>query len=604
MKKKGRFCALLLALSLLLSACSGLRPFPLSKNELRGTLKTVQQENIKGETEQAERPAEDQPDNPRNAAKPIVPFSEIRYERPDMERIRGEFAALTELLNAEADPEAIIRQVEICEGEYFTFYTAYALAGFLAYRDMTDPAAGEEYDFCEACIPEIEQLTEQMYMDCADASCAETLERDYFGEGFIDYYGSIDGVYTDEVYMDLLDQEAELLAEYRALTADPMIEYRGKTVSYYELIEGDLTDLQYYAAQKIYYQTYGPLIAEVYLKLLAVRNAIAERLGYDSYAEYVFAEVYYRDYTQEEANEMVQAIRDEIVPLYRETIASGLWESVSYTRKDETWLSETVGVLAAELGGDVAETWEFLNRYDLYDFSSSPKKAAISFEDYLDDYEAPFILAKTYGYDDDIFTVIHEFGHSADAYLNYNETYSLDLSETFSQGMEYLLLCSEAALPNEAQRRELTKLKLLDTLEVLAQQSSFHEFERRAFELAESERTLEKLCEISLETAKEFGYYEEGDELYYKYSWIDIVHFFEYPFYVISYCTSCSAAFRFFEMEREKLGSGVEAYQKLLPRDYDDFRVSLRRQANMENPLSEKSIRALAETIRELLEIG
>ena len=128
---------------------------------------------------------------------------------------------------------------------------------------------------------------------------------------------------------------------------------------------------------------------------------------------------------------------------------------------------------------------------------------------------------------------------------------------------------------------------MLDTLDTYAQQGSYHEFERQVYALSESELTVDRINEISLQTAIDFGYYEEGEEDYYLQNWIDIPHFFESPFYVISYCVSNDAAFQIYSLEAAQQGSGLAQYERLLPRDHDDLMETLEAQSDLALPFAE-----------------
>jgi len=186
-----------------------------------------------------------------------------------------------------------------------------------------------------------------------------------------------------------------------------------------------------------------------------------------------------------------------------------------------------------------------------------------------------------------------------DSYVNYNDTYSLDIAEIYSQAMEYLALCVLEGELKESDLKNLTKMKLLDTLDTYAQQGSFVDFERQVYALPEEELTVERINEISLQTSIDYGYMEEGYEEYYSRSWIDIVHFFEYPCYVVSYCVSCDAAFQIYQAELAEPDSGIELFNRILPRDYDGFSETLELQGEMANPFDAGRMKSTADVIRD-----
>ena len=170
---------------------------------------------------------------------------------------------------------------------------------------------------------------------------------------------------------------------------------------------------------------------------------------------------------------------------------------------------------------------------------------------------------------EDVLSFSHEFGHYVDAYVNYDAFETIDVAECFSQAMEYLMLSYYGGDLDEAEIDNLYRMKMLDTLELYVQQASFAEFEHRVYAMDPAELSGAILYELSLQLAMDYGYYDGENEAYYAMSWIDIVHFFELPFYVVTYPISNDAAMQIYELEQRQEGTGLEKYLELLPREYD-----------------------------------
>ena len=136
-------------------------------------------------------------------------------------------------------------------------------------------------------------------------------------------------------------------------------------------------------------------------------------------------------------------------------------------------------------------------------------------------------------------------------------------------------------------------------MKVTMHSASFYEEEE---EEPEEELTVENLNAISLQTAKDYGYFEEGAEDYYAMSWIDITHFFEQPWYVISYCVSNDAAFQIYQAELAEAGAGLALYEAILPRESDGFLDTIEEQGGMESPFATGRMESTAALIREALD--
>ena len=599
---QSRLTALLLAALLLLSACGMQEVFREIGNAMQQEVTRADVQKEQPQEPVRDKPAEETvPDVPgagRWSTLAMVPFNEMPYEAPDMDAFRAETGRVAELLDDGASAEAVAEQVSRCDAAYFSFYTMYTLAELRYYQDVTDQAYSDAYETCAAEVNQVERLMQEAYTACADSPLCRELESIYFGENGLDGYHSEEQSMDSEAiaaYYELADQEAQLLSDYRAAVSNPTVEVDGEEVSYQEaLADPSLDTADYNALQSAYYDKYTQVLGGIYLELVGVRNEMAQVAGYESYEAYAFDLVYGRDYTPEEADAFAADVRTSITPLYREILESGHWTSADDIPSTEEETVSAVSALANSLGGSIQEAWAFVDYYGLYDVRISSNKLDTSFETYLEDYEAPFAIVKTYGTGADQLSFAHEFGHCVDAYVNNNDTASLELCETFSQAMEYLLI-------SERGDTALTRAKLFDTLDTYAQQSSFHDFEKQVYALPEEERTVEKLNEISLQTAIDYGYFQEGEEDYYAKSWIDISHFFEQPFYVISYCISNDAAFQIYQMEQAQPGTGAAQYEALLPRDYQGFLETLDAQSTLESPFAAGRMESTAALIRENL---
>ncbi|EJW94432.1 exported peptidase, partial [gut metagenome] len=209
-----------------------------------------------------------------------------------------------------------------------------------------------------------------------------------------------------------------------------------------------------------------------------------------------------------------------------------------------------------DMGKEVEEAFDFMVDGGFYDISFSSNKAPMSFQTYLSQYEAPYLFIDPVGDIEDIITFSHEFGHFLDAYVNYNAYETVDVAEIFSQAMEYLMLFYYGGALSDEEQETLINIKIMDTLEMYVQQASFAEFESIVYSTDPELLSADFLNDLSLQLAIDYGYYDGENEEYFAKSWCDIVHFFEMPFYIITYPVSNDAAMQIFEFEMEESGKG------------------------------------------------
>ncbi len=494
----------------------------------------------------------------------IPRFADMEYVRPDTHALEAAVDAAEAALSSGAALDEVTVLLDECYDEYYRFSTMYTLAEIRYLRDLTDEYYGAEYSWCGENRSLEQQLMERLYTVCAASALAEELEREYFWEGFTADYGEGSAQMYTERAVALMQRESELLNAYYDLAAQPQIVLDGETVDYVSYL-ADADGEEYARALNEYYRQYNARFAEVYIDLIVTRRALAEEMGYESYEAMQYA-AYERSYTPAEAAAFVAGVREKLVPLYEELMPLDPGESIVYSYMSERRLLKTVGAAAESIGGDVREAFDFMLAHGLYSLEQSDTKAAMSFTAYLDSFDAPFLFVSPYCDTEDILTLAHEFGHFLDSYYNYNAYESLDLSEFFSQSMEHLVMERLADVLDGEELEMLRRIKLAGTLDAYVMQSSFAEFESRVYALRDEELTAEAINAISLDTAKEFGYYDGVSEDYYAMSWADITHFFESPFYVISYAVSGDAAQQIYALECAQSGAGLAKYLEMLPR--------------------------------------
>ena len=528
----------------------------------------------------------------------MVPFEEMDYSRPDMERLYADFDELIEQA-ASADADALLDLFYNVYDQYINFYTMDTLANIHHSLDTTNAYYNEEYDYCEGESPKVEEKLESMYKAFAASPVRNELEVRFFGEGFFETYDDYE-VYTNETYLGLAQQEESVLAEYRALIAEPTIEYNGTEQSVWDLMETDNYS-EYIAILKAYYEKYNPLVGEKYLELVRIRKQMAEALDYDSYADYCYDLTYGRDYTPEQGKTFVDAIETYLVPVQEDLGSSYALARIQHKNGiSEDKVKAMVKNAAENIGGSVADAYHFMEAYNLFDITQAAEKTDSSFQTYIYNYEAPFVFVNSEGSSRDYTTFAHEFGHFTDSYYTYRAEEDLETAETFSQAMEFLALTYTDKLTRQ-EKQDFIQLQLMDVIQTFTSQAAFARFEEQVYELPEEELTVERVNEIFLQSCKDFGLYDFGFDFYYSQYWIDVVHFFEVPYYVISYCVSAENALQVYELEDAESGAGVDAYFRLLDREGGAGVQQVMEDAEMSNPFRAESLSETAAFIREKL---
>ena len=627
-----RLLALLLAATLLLTGCIGI-PIPISMHPPMETEPTVAPTAPTAPTEtepmtvpptETPTPADTEEPVPATTETPVdptdealirwknggekdylpdepvdlVPFSKMKYVRPDVEALYADFDALTQRAAEGEDAETLLESYYELYTRYVSFYSMDALANIKYSQNTTDSYYKNEYDYCENETPNLEEKLEALYKGFAASPARDDLEEAYFGSGYFEQYDDYE-VYTNPEYLRLSKEEEALLSEYRELTSELLVTFNGETKTLDEWLETD-NYYTYIGALQAYYEQYNSAVGEVYVKLVKVRQELAAALDYENYAEYSYEMTYHRDYTPEDGAVFLNGIREHLVPVLTKVENDDALSSLNLGSSTESSVMEMVRSAAENIGGSVWDAFRFMETYELCDIAKSSVKIESSFQTYLYDYEAPFVLVNASGSGDDYFTLSHEFGHFTDSYHNYCANEDLETAETFSQAMEFLALQYTDTL-KEQQKTKLFKSKLVDLLETFVYQGAYADFEARVYELDPEEITVKKINSLFLDCCKEYDLYQPGFDFYFSQCWIDVIHFFEVPNYIISYCVSAETALQVYQLEAETEGAGVAAYFRLLDRDYEAGVQQVMEDADLENPFRDEVLSETADFFLEEL---
>ncbi|MBO5891112.1 MAG: hypothetical protein J6Q30_00140 [Oscillospiraceae bacterium] len=495
-------------------------------------------------------------------------FTDMTYTRPNIQKLEA-MAKDCEEAAATAQKAALLaEQVWEFYGYYNEFFTNYNLASIHHYRDVTDIYWEQEYNFCMEKASKLEAALDNLHHALAKSPLREQLEaEDLFGEGYFDDYEGES--LWDPTFTAMMEEEARLISQYNDLSGN-------MPESYWDM--------------QAYYDTYAPQMLEVFAQLVALRQEIGEYAGYDDYVQFAYDFYYYRDYTPQQAEKYCAEIRDTLVPLYRQLNDSNFWATIGDTCTEEQTYSY-VRDMAASMGGTVKDAFQLMEALELSDTTYSPNKYNISFEVFLTSYGVPYLFVNPAGWDRDKLTFAHEFGHFCSDYAAGGSQAGVDVAEVFSQGMEYLSLCYGQ------QDKTLEKLKMADSLCIYVEQAAYAAFEQKLYSLKGDDLTPEGICTLFEKTLGEYGFDAQN---YDPRGVVDIVHFFLYPQYVISYVVSNDAALQLYQKEQAQGGNGLKIFEESLATEQGYFLAFLE-EAGLDSPFAPGRMETVKKTLSSVL---
>lgn len=202
----------------------------------------------------------------------------------------------------------------------------------------------------------------------------------------------------------------------------------------------------------------------------------------------------------------------------------------------------------------------------------------------------PYILLNYQNQLDDVFTLVHEMGHSMHSYLTRKYqpavygSYSIFVAEVASTTNEALLL--DYLLKNSQSKEE--KLYLLNHyLEqfrgTVFRQTMFAEFEKIIYEHVENGGTLTP--DYLSDTYKDLNIKYYGDSInvddYIAMEWARIPHFY-YNYYVFQYATGYSAAISFSQKILNEGQESRDSYLEFLKSGSSDYPIKVLKKAGVD----------------------
>lgn len=498
----------------------------------------------------------------------VTKFEDMVYTRPDLAEVELVLAESCATAAAGESLDAVVDAIFAFYDVYDAYATNMSLADIHYCMDLTDTYWEEEYNFCAENAAIVDAGLEELYYALAASPLRDTLEGDdYFGAGFFDYYDG-ESIW-DETFIGLLEQEAALETRYYELSADAL-------------------EWEYYSEEFFASECYDAMVQNL-VELVALRQEIAAYVGYDSYAQFAYDFYYYRDYTPAQTMAYLAQVKSGLTPLYREVNASDIW----YQGAESCSELQTYGYVrstARAMGGIVEEAFDLMDAGHLYDISYGENKYDSSFELYLSSYYQPFIFMNPAGTVYDKLVFAHEFGHFVNDYACGGSYAGVDVSEVFSQGMEYLsLFCADGA-------EALEQLKLADCLFTYVEQAAYAEFEHKLYEMTPDALTAENVAALYAEVGLDYGFDSwEWDSR----DFVTITHFYTEPMYVISYVFSNDVAFSLYQMEKAEEGAGVSCLLENITSG-ESYLLTFAESAGLDSPFTPGRL----EAVRKTLEAG
>ena len=516
-------------------------------------------------------------------------FSEMPYERPDLEAVKAQMTALTEQLKQAKSYAEAKEALLLWEKQMKTVMTAETLAYVRHSIDTRDTFYDEEMQFWNEQSPQLQAYSQAW----TQAMLASPFRADFsaeFGELlFVNAEIELKS-FSPEIIPEL-QQENELTQAYEKLLASAQIPFEGGTYTLsqltpYKTDPDDTRRLSAWKAEGAWYKENQAQLDDIYHKLTALRDAMGRKLGYDGYTQLGYYRMGRNCYTKEDVEAFRQAVREYLVPvadkIYRQQAQRlGVAYPMSFADQalkfrsgnprpagDAQAILDQGRKFYDELSPNTGAFFRMMLDNELLDVLSTEGKAGGGYCTCFHDYGVPFIFANFNGTRGDVEVVTHEAGHAYANWVNRDripaETMlpSMEACEVHSMSMEFFAWpWAEGFFGADA--RKFLYSHLADAITFIPYGTMVDHFQHVVYDKpdmtpAQRHGVWRELLAQYMPWVRLDGdipFYSDGE------GWQRQHHIYSMPFYYIDYCLAQTVALQFWALIQKDPKQAWEKYE-------------------------------------------
>ncbi|MDE7171668.1 MAG: M3 family oligoendopeptidase [Oscillospiraceae bacterium] len=550
-------------------------------------------------------------------------FSEMPYERPDLEGRKQKLSGLIQRLKDAASYEEAKAVFLQQEQEQKHLMTQRSLAHIRHTIDTRDEFYDNEVKFWNTAGPQLQEYAQAWTAAMLASPFRKDFENEYGDLMFINAEIELK-TFSPEI-IPQLQQENELTTEYEKLLASAQIPFEGKTYTLSQLtpFKSDPDDERRLAAWKAegqWYKDNQEKLDGIYDQLTHLRDEMGKKLGYEGYTTLGYYRMGRNCYTKEDVEKFRAAVVKYLVPVadrvYREQ-AKRLGKQYPMSFADNALEFRSGNPRPQGTPDDILaqgkkfydelspETSEFFNTMldgELLDVLSTEGKAGGGYCTSIPDYEVPFIFANFNGTQHDVEVVTHEAGHAFAAWLNRDRVPmeyvwpGMEACEVHSMSMEFMAWPWAEGFFGKDTRKFLYS-HLSSALTFIPYGTMVDHFQHEVYanpDMTPAQRhaVWKKLLGVYMPWMKLDGdipFYAEGE------GWQRQHHIYESPFYYIDYCLAQTVSLQFWALLQRDSKAAWEKYMAYARQGGSRTFTDLLKNAGLDSPFEEKCLRGVCE---------
>lgn len=517
-------------------------------------------------------------------------FPDYSVPQPDLERTRQRYAILYERLGLADSAAACLEIISDWDEVICEFKEWSSLTVIRYHQDTTNADFKAEKDQLDGILPKFADLETNFKQALLDHPNRADIEQ-VSGPQLFAKWECNTRSFSPEIE-DELAAEMKLQSEYTELTAEAKIPFRGKdyTISemnqFYDHADRGTRE-ESHRVNSQWHADNAPAFDRIYDEQVALRQSMAEKLGYKNFTELGYQRMTRIGYGPEEVASFRNEVGDKVVPLaaaiaemQSETLGVDplmIWDTTVHSLEgnpaplgDHDWMVDRATEMFGEMGHGLDTFFAEMKSRGAMDLKSRKGKAGGGFCDYLHQFEFPFIFANFNGTRGDVDVFTHEVGHAFQSYSSRKQVMSdlvwptTEACEIHSMALEFLTWPHMDKFYGEDAAERLRRIHLTHYIQFLPYGVSIDHFQHMVYDNpgASPEERNEMWQEIE---SIYLPWYRHGD-LPHESSgrlWQQKQHIYMCPFYYIDYCLALTGALQFWSKGRKDPEGTLDSYSKL-----------------------------------------
>ncbi len=539
-------------------------------------------------------------------------FSEMKYERPNMEEVFSKLDAMTKELRS-ADCYEKAKEVFTAQDAFCSHVeTMHTLAQIRHDINTNDAFYKIENEFWLSVSPEIEEYTNAFNDALLDSPFKADFEKDYGTILFLN--GEIARKAFSAENIPDMQKENQLAQDYENLLASAQIPFEGGvyTLSQMHLFQNDPDDdrrLAAWIAVGTWYKQNQAKLDDIYDQLVHLRDGMGKRMGYEGFTTLGYYRMQRNCYTKEDIAKFREAVVKYVVPVTEEIYraqAKRLGKSyplnfadaeLEFRSGNATPQGTADNIVKAgtkfydELSPETSEFFHTMLDGDLMNLLSTEGKAGGGYCTTIGDYQVPFIFANFNGTQGDVEVVTHEAGHAFEAWLNRKRVPSseiwptMEACECHSMSMEFFgQEWADDFFGKDADKYRYSHVA--GALKFIPYGTAVDHFQHEVYEHpemtpADRHAVWKKLCGIYMPWYRLDGqipFFSDGEHWQLKH------HIYSSPFYYIDYCLAQTISLQFWSMIQDDIHAAWKKYVDYTALGGSDTWTNMLKKADLPSP--------------------